>query len=158
MPKIILTKQFGKECVIDSLDQNTKDLNTFMSLQCLIDFQTSINSVTGYYLFKNNQNHFSFVLSDDQKLANKMKTSINHDIFTVDLFPIDYSTIDIMSVFKHNKDDITSINTNKGNFFYFIAKEQDAVDTLKFIEMYTSRSYSMKKIWKNRKLKSGYHI
>lgn len=153
MHPLIFTKQFGQKKIIDTAEQDNSILSSTASLQSLIDSQQSIGSATGYYLFKHHDENFCFVLSEDQKLANKMSLSVNHDVYTVDLFPIDYSAIDIISIMKEDQNQTTLIRTDNGNFFYFVAKGQDALDTLKFIEMHKRRSYSMQNSWQERKLK-----
>ena len=153
MKPIIFTKQFGKKYVLDPTSNLTENIDFSTSLQTLIDFQQSIGSTIGYYLFQTPSESFAFVLSEDQNLAQKMDTSISNDIFTADLFPIDYSLIDIDSIFQQDKEETTCIHTDNGNFFYFVAKRQDSIDTLRFIESYKKRSYAMQNSWSQRKSK-----
>ena len=155
MKPIIFTKQFGKKYILDTTSTIPDSIDFSTSLQKLMDFQQSIGSTIGYYLFQTPQESFAFVLSEDHNLAQKMNTTINNDMFTGDLFPIDYSSIDIDSIFQHDKEETTCIHTDNGNFFYFVAKGQDSIDTLRFIEIYKKRSYAMQQSWNARKLKSS---
>lgn len=150
MKPIIFTKQFGKKSVIQP-EIYSCDISYETSVQDLINLQKSIQSTIGYYLFQEINDCFAIVLSDDKNFANKLGAPISNDIYTNDLFPVDYSEIKIKNLVNNNKDDITCIQTQGNNYFYLVPKGQDSLDTLKFIEMYKKRSYSMQAVWENKR-------
>lgn len=150
MEPIIYTKQFGKKSVISTEDIHNK-LSYETTVQDLINIQHSIGSTIGYYLFQEVNDCFAIVLSDDKNFANKLGAPISNDIYTDDLFPIDYNDIKIRDLVNNNKDDITCIQTNNNSYFYLVPQGQDSLDTLKFIEMYKKRSYAMQAVWENKR-------
>lgn len=127
-----------------------KDLSS-LSIGELIEHQKSIFSSIGLYHFSNDNRNYCLLLSNDKNLAKKLSIIPSVDFFTHDLFPVNYNQISLENVLKNDKDDVTFINNHHGNYYFMIAKDIDAENTLTFIDTYKKKSYAMQKSWAKRK-------
>lgn len=127
-----------------------KDFSS-LSIGQLIEHQNLISSTIGLYLFSSENREFCLLLSNDKNLAKKLSITPSPDFFTQDLFPVDYNQISLKNILIQDNDEVTFIKNNNGNYYYMIAKDTDAENTLKFIDIYKKKSYAMQNYWAKRK-------
>lgn len=147
--KLINNFQFLPEAKIND-DFGKKNFQQ-LSIGELIEHQKNINSHIGLYFFTKDEKNFCLLLSNDKNLARKLSISPSPDVYTQDLFPVNYNEISLSDVLCQDKDDVTFINNENGNHYFMIAKGVDAINTLTFIDLYKKKSYAMQKSWARRK-------
>lgn len=94
---------------------------------------------------------YCLLLSNDKNLARKLSVNPSPDIYTQDLFPIDYNQVTIKDIIENDKEEVTFIKSESDNYYFMIAKGHDATDTIRLIDMYKKKSYAMQKAWTKRK-------
>lgn len=147
--KLSLNHQFlSTEKISDTIDVSDFSLT---SIGFLINHQNQLQSSIGLYFIQTSSEDYCLLLSNDKNLARKLSVNPSPDIYTQDLFPIDYNQVTIKDIISNDKEEVTFIKSEHDNYYFMIAKGHDATDTIRLIDMYKKKSYAMQKAWTKRR-------